>query len=99
MKLSQYIVLGIAGLFVFANLLYPGGWVLTLAILVLLFIALAAYEFFPEYILVTNQGKNARKSDKRRSRRASGLNPFSRTSKRDDSRQSSAQTQNGGNDD
>ena len=82
MKLSQYIVLGIAGLVIIANLMHPDGWILTLAILVLLAIMLGLYEFVPEYILTTNQGKNARK-DRRRQRRASGLNPFSRTSKRE----------------
>ncbi|USZ73791.1 hypothetical protein [Natronosalvus halobius] len=64
------------------SLLNPGGWVLALTIAFIILTVYAAIEFFPEYILVTNQGKNARK-DKRRRRRSRGLNPFSRTSKRE----------------
>lgn len=96
MNLSQYIVIFVVGLFLFANLLHPGGWALTIFLIILILIAYAAYEFLPEYILVTNQGKNARK-DKRRKRRSRGLNPFSRKSKRDGGRQTETQRQGGNN--
>lgn len=96
MELAKYIVLGLASVFIVANMLYPGGWVLTLLVVIALLLFLAAYEFLPEYILVTNQGKNARK-DKRRKRRSRGLNPFSRTSKREgNGRQQRTQNNDGG---
>ncbi|APX00196.1 hypothetical protein CHINAEXTREME_20505 (plasmid) [Halobiforma lacisalsi AJ5] len=82
MNLSQIVVGSLIGLFLLANLLHPGGWALTLLIITVLVVFYALLEFVPEYILVTNQGKNARKQN-RRKRRARGLNPFSRTSKRD----------------
>ncbi|SDL09002.1 hypothetical protein [Natronorubrum texcoconense] len=99
MNITQSVVIVLVGLFLFANLLHPGGWILTLLIVAVIIALYALLEFVPEYLLVTNQGKNARKNN-RRQRRASGLNPFSRNSSREgDARDSSTQTnQTGGND-
>ena len=94
MELVKYIVLGLAGVFIAANLMYPGGWILTALLLIGLLTLLALYEFLPEYILAANQGKNARK-DKRRQRRARGLNPFSRTSRRDGNARQTNQSDGG----
>ena len=94
MNLVQGVVGVLIILFLFANLLHPGGWIITTVIVIGLIVAYAALEFMPEYLLVTNQGKNARK-DKRRQRRASGLNPFSRTSSSDEARQTQSQQSTG----
>ena len=94
MNLAQTAAAVLIGLVLLVNLLHPGGWFIALLLIAVILAFYAAVEFIPEYILVTNQGKNARK-DKRRRRRAKGLNPFSRTSKRDGrSRQSESNTQN-----
>lgn len=82
MNFIQTIAAIFIGLVIVANLMYPGGWVLAGLIILAIIVLYALSEFLPEYILVTNQGKNARK-DKQRKRRARGLNPFSRTSKRE----------------
>lgn len=87
----------LVGLILFANLLHPGGWLVALIAIAIIAVVYAALEFMPEYILVTNQGKNARK-DKRRRRRARGLNPFSRTSQRDTQTSQSNSQSGGGND-
>ncbi|WP_440767506.1 hypothetical protein [Natronorubrum sp. DTA7] len=95
MNLLQGSAAVLIGLFVFANLLHPGGWLVTGIIVALILVAYVLAEFTPEYILTTNQGKNARKSN--RQRRATGLNPFSRTSRRDsESRQQTQTSQNHG---
>jgi len=96
MKLSQWIttilVVGIIGV----SLMNPGGWPIALAIAIIFVIVYGLLEFLPEYLLVVNQGKNARK-DKRRQRRARGLIPFTGNSKRNqNARQQSSQ--DGGND-
>lgn len=77
MGLAEYIALFLIGLFVFANLLHPGGWGLTILLVLLVVSAYAASRFLPEYILTTNQGKNAarQRKRKRRDRRARGLDP------------------------
>lgn len=100
MNLAQMLVLSVVGLIIFVNLLHPGGWLLAFIIILLIFLFYAAYEFLPEYILVTNQGKNARKNP-RRERRAKGLIPFfsSRSGQRREPREAEprqTETQQGG---
>lgn len=94
MNLAQWITAVLVTIVLGVSLLNPGGWLIALVIVAAILLFYAGVEFLPEYILVTNQGKNARK-DKRRRRRSRGLNPFSRSSSRNrNSRQ--ADTQNTG---
>jgi len=97
MKLSQWItailVVGILGM----SLMNPGGWPIAFAVVVVILFAYGLLEFLPEYILVTNQGKNARK-DKRRRRRARGLIPFFGGSKRQQNTRQQSSQQDGGRD-
>lgn len=99
--LMQTLAIGAIALIVFVNLLNPGGWIFAGLLIAAILIFYGAVEFIPEYLLVTNQGKNARKQNKRRRRRAKGLNPFSRTSGRDNGRtqQSQSNTNAGGSND
>lgn len=93
MNLSQWITAILVTLVIGVSLLNPGGGLIALIIVVAILAFYAASEFLPEYILVTNQGKKARK-DKRRKRRSRGLNPFSRSSKRESNdRQSQSKSQ------
>jgi len=80
-KLSQWITVLLVGLVLGMSMMNPGGWPYAFGIAVLLLIGYGLLEFLPEYLLVVNQGKNARK-DKRRRRRARGLIPFTGNSKR-----------------
>lgn len=75
MGIAEYIALFLIGLLVVANLLHPGGWSLTILLILVVLALYAAANFFPEYILTTNQGKNATRQRKRRDRRARGLDP------------------------
>ena len=93
----QVLTIAAIGLIVFVNLLNPGGWIFAGVLIGGILIFYGAVEFIPEYILVTNQGKNARKQNKRRRRRAKGLNPFSRTSERGGSRNQTQQSQSNSN--
>ncbi|WP_455448176.1 hypothetical protein [Natrinema thermotolerans] len=96
MKLSQWITVIAVALVLGASLLNPGGGIIALIIAGVILVVYALGEFLPEYILVTNQGKNARK-DKQRRRRARGLNPFSRSSKRKrDARETNSQSSTDG---
>ncbi|ELY68828.1 hypothetical protein [Natrinema versiforme] len=95
MNLAQWITAVLVIVVLGVSLLNPGGWIIALLIVVAILLFYAGIEFIPEYLLVTNQGKNARK-DKRRKRRSRGLNPFSRSSKREsNSHQSQTQTEGG----
>lgn len=97
MNLAQWITAILVTLVLGVSLLNPDGWYIAILLAGGILLFYAAGEFLPEYILVTNQGKNARK-DKRRKRRSRGLNPFSRKSKRQqDSRQQSTQRDGGPN--
>jgi hypothetical protein len=97
MKLSQWItailVVGVLGM----SMMNPGGWPYAFGIAVLLLIGYGLLEFLPEYLLVVNQGKNARK-DKRRRRRARGLLPFTGKSKRQQNTRQQSTQQDGGRD-
>lgn len=94
MNLAQWITAILVTIVLGVSLLNPGGWIIALLLVAVILVFYAGVEFIPEYLLVTNQGKNARK-DKRRKRRSWGLNPFSRKTKREpNSRQT--QSQNGG---
>lgn len=88
MNLSQGITATLIIIVLGVSLLNPDGWLIALLIAGLILIGYALIEFIPEYMLVTNQGKNARK-DNRRKRRASGLNPFSRSKHERNGRQQS----------
>jgi len=97
MKLSQWItailVVGILGM----SAMNPGGWPFALGIAIVFVIGYGLLEFLPEYLLVVNQGKNARK-DKRRRRRARGLIPFTGNSKRQQNARQQSSQQDGGRD-
>lgn len=97
MKLSQWITVILVVLILGMSMMNPGGWPIAFAIVVILLIGYGLLEFLPEYILVTNQGKNARK-DKRRQRRARGLIPFFGGSKRQEDARKQSSQRDGGND-
>lgn len=97
MKLSQWITAILVVLVLGMSLMNPGGWPIAAVIAVAILIAYGLLEFLPEYLLVVNQGKNARK-DKRRRRRARGLIPFTGKSKRQQNARQQPSQQDGGRD-
>lgn len=97
MKLTQWITVILVVLVLGMSLMNPGGWPIAFAIVLIILLAYGLLEFLPEYLLVVNQGKNARK-DKRRRRRARGLLPFTGKSKRQQNTRQQSSQHDGGRD-